>query len=341
MINLTSRIAVTVCAATLFAGAANAQMELKLATFGTPSSYFYVDTVLPWAEAVSRDSGGTITIKHFGGAVLGNAGNMYDTVTSGAADIGWALQGTVPNKFVKSAVMELPFAYDTGESGAVSLWRNIANGLIASDYDGVKLMGVTAWPGGSISSRSKPIQKLEDLKGMKLSVSGKIRADATTALGAVPVNIPVDQVYQAIDKGVVDGNLGSVTAMRSFKTHEVAKHWIDASLAGAGAMLIMNKDKFNSLPPAAKAAFEKHSGESLSRALGKSNDAEVKRAWDFLAEQAKAGKTAPVVPLAPQEMARWHAAVQPIIDGWTQRTPNGKAVYESYIAEVKNVVAGK
>ncbi len=341
MSNFISRIAGTVCVMALFAGTASAQTELKLATFGPPTSFFYVDTVLPWAEAVSRDSGGTITIKHFGGSVLANAGNMYDTVTSGAADIGWALQGTVPNKFVKSAVIELPFAYDTAESGAVSLWRNYANNLLASDYDGVKLLGVTTWPGGSISSRSKPIQKLEDLKGMKLAVSGRLRAEATIALGAVPVNIPVDQMYQAIDKGVVDGNLGSITAMPSFKTHEVAKHWINVSLAGAGAMLIMNKDKYDKLPAAAKAAFEKHSGESLSRALGKSNDAEATRAWTFLEGQARQGKNGPIVPLAPQEITRWQTTVQPIIDAWVQRTPNGKAVYEGYMAEVKNVAAGR
>jgi TRAP-type C4-dicarboxylate transport system substrate-binding protein len=341
MSNFLSRTAGAACVLALFSGTANAQVELKLATFGPPSSFFIVDTLLPWAEAVVKDSGGTITIRHFGGSVLANAGNMYDTVTSGAADIGWALQGTVPSKFVKSAVIELPFAYDGAEAGAVGLWRSYANNLVASDYDDVKLLAVTVWPGGAISSRAKPIQKLEDLKGMKLGVSGRLRADATTALGAVPVNIPVDQMYQAIDKGVIDGNLGSITAMPAFKTHEVAKHWVDVPLAGAGAMVVMNKDKFDKLPPQAKAALDKHSGESLSRALGQSNDREAKRAWNLLAEQVKLGKNAPVVPLAPQEVARWQAAIQPTIDGWVQRTPNGKAVYDGYVAEVKNAAAGK
>lgn len=341
MSNFISRMAGAACALAMLGGGAAAQTELKLATFGPPNSFFLVDTVMPWAEAVSRDSGGTVTIKHFGGSVLATAGNMYDTVLNGAADIGWQVQGAVPSKFVKSAVVELPFAYDSGEAGAIGLWRVYAKGLVASDYDAVKLLAVTTWPGGSISTRSKQIQKLEDLKGLKLAVSGKLRADAVTALGGVPVSIPVDQMYQAIDKGVVDGNLGSITAMRPFKTHEVSKHWVNIPLAGAAAALIMNKARFDGLPPQAKAAFEKHSGESLSRALGKSNDAEAKRAWDFLQEQVKLGKNAPVKPLPQAEVARWQKAIQPIVEGWIGRTPNGKAIHDGYRAEIENVKAGK
>lgn len=323
-------------------GAAKAEpMQLRLATFGPPTSYFYVDIVLPWAEAVSKDSQGTIEIKHFGGSVLGNAGNMIDTVTTGAADIGWALQGTQPNKFTKSGVVDLPFSYETGEEGAVALWRSFASGLVASDYDGVKLFGVTTWPGGVIATRQKVITKMEDIKGQKLSVSGKLRADVVSALGGTPVNIPVDEVYQSLDKGVIDGFLGSITAVRQFRYHEVAKNWVASSLAGASAMLIMNKEKFAGLPPAAKAAFEKHSGEALSRALGKANDGEVKRAVAFLAEQAAAGKVTPVRTLPGPEQARLVKAVQPVIDDWVKRTANGKAVYDGYMAELAKVRAGK
>ncbi|MCC6474544.1 MAG: TRAP transporter substrate-binding protein [Burkholderiales bacterium] len=341
MCNLVIRPVWAACALALLTGAAAAQTELKLATFGPPTSYFYVDTVLPWAEAVSKDSGGTITIKHYGGGVLGHAGNMYDTVLNGAADIAWALQGTVPNKFVKSSVVELPFAYDAAEPGAVALWRVVASGLAASDYDQVKLLAVTTWPGGSLASREKQMGKLEDFKGMKIAVSGRLRADVVTALGGVPVNIPVDQIYQAIGKGVVDGFLGSITAMRQFKYNEVSRHWLKLEVVGAGAMLIMNKTRFDGLPARAKEAIEKHSGEALSRALGKSNDAEEKRAWAFLDQQIKQGRNAPIQPLPPAEVTRWQKAVQPVIDSWAQRTPNGKAVYEGYLAAVKSAKSGK
>src|SRR5580692_9903777 len=113
-------------------------LQLKLATFGPPQSYFYVEVLIPWMEAVNRDSHGAVNIKYVGGGTLGNAGNMYDSVVSGAADIGWALPGVMPGKFIKTSVSELPFGYDTGETGSVALWRTYAKGLIASDYNEVK-----------------------------------------------------------------------------------------------------------------------------------------------------------------------------------------------------------
>ena len=103
----------------------------------------------------------------------------------------------------------------------------------------------------------------------------------------------------------------------------------------------MNKARYDGLPAQAKAAFEKHSGEPVSRALGKSNDAEAKRGWDFLEEQIKLGKNAPVKPLPPAEVARWQKAIRPIVDDWIGRTPNGKAVYDGYQVAIKNVKAGK
>ena len=65
-------------------GAATAQQptQLRLASFGPPTSFFLVEVVLPWAERVSRDSPGTIEIRHFGGGVIANAG----TTNTGAID---------------------------------------------------------------------------------------------------------------------------------------------------------------------------------------------------------------------------------------------------------------
>ena len=323
------------------AAAASAEpAQLKLATFGPPQSFFYVEVVLPWAEAVSRESGGTVEIKHFGGGVLGSAGNMFDTVMTGAADIGWALQATVPSKFVKSSIIELPFGYDSGEVGATAFWRLYAKGAIASDYEGVKLFGVTAWPAAAIQTRSKRVQRIEDLKGMKLRVSGKLQADTVLALGATPLPIAVDELYQSIDKGVIDGAWASLTATRQFRLQEVAKHFLSVPLNGAGAMLVMKQESFDKLPQAAKAAFAKHPGEPLSRALGKSNDGEVKRVVAMLGDLAKQGKVQPVYTLPEQELARWAKAVEPVAGEWAKRVPNGAAILKSFRDEVAAAKAG-
>ncbi len=308
-------------------------IPLKLATFGPPQSYFYVEVLIPWLEAVNKDSNGTVNIKYFGGGVLGNASNMYDAVLTGAADIGWALLGSVPNRFVKSSVVELPFNYDTGEAGAVALWRLYDKGLIANEFDEVKLFGLTAWPGAEIQTRSKKVQTLEDMKGLKLRAQGRWQTATVTAFSATPVNIPVDEVYQAMDRGVIDGLWTSLVATGQFRVDEIAKYFLEAPLNGGGGMLIMKKEAYAALPADAKASFEKHSGELLARALGKSNDGEVVRVRARLKDLATQGKIEAPYGLSPTESARWHAAAEPVTDMWQKSVPNGPAVLAAFRAE--------
>ena len=316
-----------------------APLELKLATFGPPQSYFYVEVLIPWLEAVNKDSNGTVDIKYFGGGVLGNAGNMYDSVLTGAADIGWALLGSVPGKFVKASVVELPFGYETGEIGATALWRLYEKGLIAGDFDQVKLFGLTAWPGAEIQTKSKKVQMLEDMKGLKLRAQGKWQAATVSAFAATPVNVPVDQVYQAIDRGVIDGTWSSLVLTGQFKIDELAHYFLEAPLNGGGGMLIMKKELYDKLPEAAHAAMAKHSGEILSRALGKSNDGEVTRVRAHLNGLAKEGKIDAPYTLSPEEFARWRKAAEPVADMWAASVPNGPAILAAWRAETAAVKA--
>ena len=314
---------------------ASAQQEVRLATWGPPTTYFLTEVVVPWAEAVSRDSGGTIIIKHYPGGVIANAGNTIDRVMDGVADIGWGLQGLDPQKFIKTSVAELPlFSQETSEEGAVALWNLYQKGIISSDYKDIEVFGMSSFAGSAITSRGGPIRKLEDVKGLKLAVSGRIRGDMVTALGAVPMAFPIDQIYMAMARGTIDGTFGSLTAARQFKTYEVATHFLDESFGGAAAMLIMSKQRFDTLPEAARASFRKHSGLALSRALGVSNEGEVTRVRAMLGELAQQGKVSPIEHLSTEERERWRKAMEPVVAAWVKNVPDGQRVLDAFREEV-------
>jgi TRAP-type C4-dicarboxylate transport system substrate-binding protein len=321
---------------------ASAQQEVRLATWGPPTTYFLTEVVLPWADAVSRDSNGTIIIKNYPGGVIANAGNTIDRVMDGVADIGWGLQGLDPQKFIKTSVLELPlFSQETSEEGAVALWNIYEKGVVASDYKGIEVFGMSSFAGSAIVSRGGPIRRLEDIKGLKLGVSGRIRGDTLTALGAVPMAFPVDQIYVAISRGTIDGTYGSLTAVRQFKTYEVATHFLDESFSGAAAMLIMSKQRFDALPEAARASFRKHSGVALSRALGVSNDGEMARVRTMIGELAQQGKASPLNRLSTEENERWRKAIEPVVAAWTKSVPDGQQVLDAFRAEINAARAGK
>ena len=321
---------------------ASAQQEVRLATWGPPTTYFLTEVVVPWAEAVSRDSNGTIVIKHYPGGAVANAGNTLDRVMDGVADIGWGLQGLDPQKFAKTSVVELPlFSQESSEEGAVALWNLYEKGVITSDYKDIEVFGMSSFAGSAITSRNGPIRKLEDVKGLKLGVSGRIRGDTLTALGAVPMAFPIDQIYIAISRGTIDGTYGSLTAARQFKTYEVATHFLDESFSGAAAMLIMSKKRFDALPEPARASFRKHSGAALSRALGVSNEGEVARVRTMLGELAQQGKVSPIDRLSTEESTRWRKAMEPVVAAWVASAPDSQHVLDAFRVEVNALRANK
>lgn len=95
----------------------------------------------------------------------------------------------------------------------------------------------------------KPIHKLEDYKGLKLRAEGMI-ADMLKDVGAVTVMIPGQELYLALQTGVVDGaHWGAAGGALTMKLCEVAKYYIQPDLAMSGAAaIIVNKEAYDSLP---------------------------------------------------------------------------------------------
>ena len=103
----------------------------------------------------------------------------------------------------------------------------------------------------------KPINKIEDFKGYKIRSSGAI-ADMLKELGAAPSLIPGEELYLALQTGVVQGaHWGAAGGALTMKFCEVAKYYIQPDLAMAGTDVIMiNKDAFNDLPKDIQATLD-------------------------------------------------------------------------------------
>jgi TRAP-type mannitol/chloroaromatic compound transport system substrate-binding protein len=95
----------------------------------------------------------------------------------------------------------------------------------------------------------KPIYKLEDFKGYKVRSSGAI-AEMLKELGASPSLIPGEELYLALQTGVIDGaHWGAAGGALTMKLCEVAKYYIQPDLAMSGTdVIVINKDAFEALP---------------------------------------------------------------------------------------------
>lgn len=331
------RLAVAGTSALFLSTAALAQpVVLKFAPTVPPGNITYDKIWAPWAKRINDAAAGEFTIELVGPAIATTT-NVWERTVNGVVDIGSIVLGPSGLPFTKSNVTNLPGIMALDAPASVALWRLYAKGLIAEEYKDVKVLALTAGPRLGLTS-TKPIARLEDLKGAKVRAIGKVSADVLTALGASPIALPFGEVYQSLSRGVISGGVVSNMSIVAFKSSEVAKHHtFDVPMGMSPLALVMNKQSYAKLSPKGKAIIDKFSGESESLHLG--------TAWGQFDETQRAELRAKpdqqFHTLNPQEVARWKAAMEPVYAQWVKETPDGARLLETLRTEYANALAGK
>lgn len=301
-------------------------ITLKFNSPAPPRSFLHDGAFTPWANAVSKDSGGTLKVEMFFGGTLGNFVVTYDRVVDGVADIGFILTALAGGKFKQQDVASLPFESKTSLAASNALWHLYEKGITAGEFDAVKPLGIWTFPNSALNSKA-PVKGLDDLKGKKIATSNAIGGRTISALGGAPVTLRPDEVYQAISRGIADMALMPLTGVATFKVYEVARHHLDVAMGSDSAMVFISKKRYDSLPPQAKAAIDKHSYLPFSNTLGKAADGEWNRARKQLAKET--------LTLPAREEAQWKKLVAPVAEQWARETPDGAKVLEAFRAEIK------
>lgn len=312
--------------ASLGAAARAEPVKLVFATGIPPQSPIVKDVMEPWAAEANAASEGEYEIEVVNGFTLANNTNMIDRVKAGVVDIGFALHGASGLPFDKTMVVSLPLIVTDPVQASDALWKIYEDGTIADEYPGVKVIGLVALPIQGISS-SKPIESLDDISGMKIRAVDKVAADAVSALGASPIALPTNEVYQALDRGVVDGAVVNWLMVGAFNVGEVAEyHQRGVPLGAVPSFFVMNEASYAKLSPKGKEIFDKHIGAYLSKYAGEGQAALAGRIEQGL--QSKSDQH--VVELSDEQRRMWEEKLRPVIDLWVERTPNGAEVLADF-----------
>jgi TRAP-type C4-dicarboxylate transport system substrate-binding protein len=287
----------------------------------------------PWIEAVEKDSGGALKLQPFFGNSLADLFNIYDRVVSGVADIGNGVQGSIGGKFPGSSVVELPSDINARE-GAAAFWKIYQDGLIAKEYEGVKLLALFVYP-QSFLNASKPVARLEDAKGLRFATLTKADARMAQLLGGAPLSTNPVEVYQILQHRGADGVIIGWLGLVGFKLAEVTDHHLVVGLGSGGGFLMMNKDAYAKLPAKAKAALDKHSGYEASRdAFGAALDRIYANSQAIVRGQPNQA----IATLSPADEAKYQKTlVAPLNADWQKNVPNGAAIFATYRAEAARV----
>lgn len=232
----------------------------------------------PWCDEMGQLSNGRIKCQFYPSMQLGGTpAQLADQVKNGVADIAWTAPGYSTGRFPKTEALELPGILPLGGLlGGRAIWDFYGQQL-KDEYKDYKVLAMHGDGGMNIHTASKLLASAGDFKGVKLRSPNRTIARTLTALGATPVAMPPAQVTEAIAKGVVDGASAVWEVMLPTKLDEVTKFHFetpaDRPVMGATVLvLLMNKQKYESLPADLKAIVDKTSGLPLVERYGK--------AWD-------------------------------------------------------------
>jgi TRAP-type C4-dicarboxylate transport system substrate-binding protein len=324
----------TAVAALAFGASAHAQTELKFSTFVPPTHGFVVDVLEPLGKEIEKASGGKATVRVFAGnSPFGKTENQADQVKQGVVDLAFGLNGIPRGRFLRTSIMEFPFVAESADASTRALWA-MRNGLLAEDFKEFKLAALHCHHPGLFHTRAKPLKDIRDVQGLRMRAPNPSTQALLAHLGATPVGMPPGQVYENIEKGVIDGAVFPWDAINGFRLENALKHHLDARVYTACFHLVMNPKRFEALPPEVKKAIDAHIGDPLVARFGP-----LWTKWDQvgLEKVKKLGNSIVAVPNETRE--KWRAELKPVIDGELAKlekegVPNARAVYEEMLKQV-------
>ena len=290
-------------AAVLAMGAMAQADELKLAHFSSTKYHLHNEMFLPLADKIAEATGGETTIRVYPGGELGKGPvKQYDRVLDGVADIVYALPGYTASQFKKTLLVELPGVVPGNEDITKKIWANID--LLDKEFRRTKLLGLWSAEPAKLLMAEKKIEKLSDLAGLKIRVPSKNTGRVIEAWGATAVSMPITEVYQSLETGVVDGVLVDTSVLTSFKLGEVVKY-VTTGMDGSNSlfMLVMNRDSWEGLDAETQAKLDGMTGAEMSQGghiTMSTSGVKALEKWE-----AEGGE---VVRLSPEAAAEFDAA---------------------------------
>ena len=205
-----------------------------------------------FAKIVKDMSNGRLNIRVYGAGEIVPALEVFDAVSSGAAEIGhsgpYYWKGKNPATQFFTAI---PFGMNAQE---VNAWIHYGGGLELWQELYAKF-NLVPFSGGNTGVQmagwfNKEINSLEDIRGLKMRIPG-LGGEVFKKLGGIPVTLPGGELFTALQTGAIDATewVGPYNDL-AFGLYKAAKYYYYPGWHEPGSMLefSINKEKFSSLP---------------------------------------------------------------------------------------------
>jgi TRAP-type C4-dicarboxylate transport system substrate-binding protein len=284
-------------------------IELNFNLFISSQHNRFVQCHTPWIKMIEERTGGKVKITPYFSNSLTPMPEKFSSTLDGIADISEGLAFVNAGRFPMTEMLMLPELGLRTATRSAKAWWHIYKTMPAmqKEYEGVKVLFLHTSPSLMINTK-KPIHSLADLRGLKIQTSGVTPVETARALGFTPVAMNPGEVYQALDKGIIDGCTSDYEMSESRRIYEVTTSVISNFYIGHGQFyMIMNQGVWDGLPEDVRKVFEELTGDWAVNFYGTTRDKGEEEAKKHIV-----AKGIELIPLPDDELAKARELVAPV-----------------------------
>ncbi|WP_428910887.1 TRAP transporter substrate-binding protein [Niallia sp. Krafla_26] len=337
LLSIFTLLVFTACSSSESNGAEGSDsLQFKMGHMNSPDHVQDKDSMKPFSEEVAKITEGRVNFDIYPGGALGGPKETYDNIATGIMDAGWGLQGYNAGKFPVHSVLNLPFLTD-GNGAELSV---VAQKLydefpeIQEEYSDVKLLWAHSADPFMIVTKDKPVRSFEDVKGLKLRTPSVEGGEMIKSWGATPVSLPAPEIYDAMQKGVIDGGVLPIAAIKDFNLFDVVDYVTLGNFNTTLYYVAMNKDSWNKISPEDQKLIEELIGVPAAEQAGVAFDKQKEEAE----KEAKANGTE-FISLTDKDIQKFKDASEVVTEQWIKNIEekgiDGQKIYDRTVELIK------
>lgn len=284
----------------------------------TYSNFFppkHIQSILAqqWCDEVKKRTNGQVVVEYYPGQTLTKSKQVYDGVVTGLSDVGMALFAYTRGRFPVIEAVDLPLGYSSGVV-ATKVVTDVYNEFKPKELSDTQVMYLHAHGAGLLHTKGKAVRTMSDFQGMKLRGHGT-SALVIKALGGTPVSLPMPELYQSLQKGIVQGALYPVEVNKGWRMGEVTEYLTKStSIAYTSSFyVVMNKGKWAKIPTDMQNKIQQINKE-WSVKHGQAWDESDRIGYEYIKSRGHE-----IIELGDAESMRWKKAIEPVLDDYIRK----------------------
>ena len=270
-----------------------------------------------WADNLREATNGRLDITVVAGGALASSDTVVEAMETGVCDIAMVYTTKYDALFTLTNGVALPMlGIGSAQEATDVLWDLYEQSPdMKAEYDNYVPVHIYSNGPSYFHFVNEPVNTFDGISGLKMRSGGGSMTDFITYCGGAPMNIATNELYESIEKGMLDGNVCNGSQMASWNLAEVETYFMDMPLFVGVWMTLMNKEVFEGLPQDLQDAIMASGGRQGSQKLATYLQDENDEGY----EDAIANHNGEWIPVEQTEVDKFYEAAMSYNKAWIEK----------------------